>query len=143
MVMRSLRAVTFLTSIGILAGCATAPTGEPRVKSCTAASCEVEVTVSCHTFGMFCRANVDFYKVEAHGNNVFWTLRNGAGQSYEFDPDSGIEFKTAAGKSNFGCQPAGQGRFRCDNRKASGEFEYSVKVKGWPFVPRLDPWVVN
>jgi hypothetical protein len=135
-------ALAFAGLLVLVASCASAQApGQRRPTDCSDDDhCRVQVSVTCD-FVMFCRASVDFDEVRAHGHNVFWEINNGPGQNFTFDTASGIAFKTAAGQSNFRCQIlAGGQRFKCDNGRATGEFEYGIKVIG---VPRLDPWVVN
>ena len=132
--------VALLVAVAALvAGCATTPPGTPRTFDCTG-DCRVKVTVTC-TLVMFCHASVDFDEVRARGQNVFWDIDDASNSNFVFDPDTGIEFKTAEGRQNFRCQRLANGRsFKCDNGKAPGKFEYSVNIIG---APRLDPWVVN
>jgi len=125
----------------MLAGCASLMVENPPTppnQDCKG-ECRVNVSVTCK-FVMFCKVSVPD-EVYAHGQNVFWDLDQGAHPSFQFDPVSGIEFKTEEGRRNFPCQILAGGRsFKCDNGKAVGKYEYSVKVIG---VPRLDPWIVN
>lgn len=135
----SVRCTLALLGFAALTGCATAPSGNPRTFDC-AGDCRVKVKVTCEAV-VFCHASVDFDEVRARGQNVFWDIDESSLASFVFDPDTGIEFKTAEGRRNFPCQRLANGRsFKCDNGKAPGKFEYGVKVIG---VPRLDPWVVN
>jgi hypothetical protein len=124
-----------------LAGCASVMGEKPRApttQDCTG-ECRVNVSITC-VFVMFCKVSVPD-EVYAHGQNIFWDVDHGAHPSFQFDPVSGIEFKTEEGRRNFSCQVLAGGRsFKCDNAKAAGKYEYSVKVIG---VPRLDPWIVN
>jgi hypothetical protein len=134
------RSTLALLALAVLvAGCATTPPGTPRTFDCTG-DCRVKVTVTCQ-FVMLCHASVDFDEVRARGQNVFWEIDDASNSNFVFDPDTGIEFKTAEGRQNFRCQRLANGRsFKCDNGNAPGKFEYGVKVIG---VRRLDPWVVN
>lgn len=91
--------------------------------------------------------NVDVRELTVRGSNhvIFWRINNVGAQKYRF-PANGIEFKTAAGKREFGCAPQGSGGIviRCtDPNQAKGRFEYAVRVSGVPAVPVLDPWVIN
>ena len=132
------RCTLALAFAALVAGCATAPTGNPRTFDC--GDCRVKVKVTCEAV-MFCHASVDIDEIRARGQNVFWDIDDTSNANFVFDPDTGIAFKTPEGRQNFPCQRLANGRsFKCDNRGAAGKFEYGVKVIG---VPRLDPWVVN
>ena len=103
--------------------------------------CQVVVTIQCKHF-IDCDASIDHEGVNAHGNNVFWTIADDdTSRKFSFDPYTGIEFKTAEGRKAFECMPVGP-RFKCRNipDARADKYYYSVKVVG---VPRIDPWVVN
>ena len=108
----------------------------------SAQQCRVQVSVSCT--GSTCKLAVQYPVVGANGFDVVWEIVNQPGQSYTFTDDSGIAFKTDAGRNAFRCHREANGsRIACMNRGTRGEFEYAVRVGGAPSVPPLDPWVVN
>jgi len=108
----------------------------------SAQQCRVQVSVACT--GSTCKAAVEFETVAANGFDVVWEIVNKPGQSYTFADDSGISFKTEAGRNAFRCHREANGnRIACMNRGTQGEFEYAVRLSGTPVVPPLDPWVVN
>ncbi|HEX6136805.1 MAG TPA: hypothetical protein VF059_04060 [Casimicrobiaceae bacterium] len=127
----------------VLYGCAPSPRGpEPRDLVChSAEQCRVEVTVTC---APACSASVEYQRVFAKGHDVVWEIANTPGQSYVFDREAGIAFKTPAGRQAFRCNVEANGkRYGCRNGKAPGEYEYGVRLSGSPPVPPIDPWVVN
>ena len=127
-----------------LAGCAMAPAGtEAADFVCNSAQqCRVEVRVGCKQGA--CRIAVDHPRVAARGNDVVWVVVNRSGQSYAFADDSGIAFKSGAGRDTFRCHAEANGsRYACVNRRTPGTFEYGIRLVGAPAVAPLDPWVVN
>jgi hypothetical protein len=123
-----------------LYGCKSLPREGGTLDCRSAEQCKVEVSVASG------HIEVDFDTVAAHGHNVVWTVVNKAGQSYAFDHDAGIAFKTKAGQQAFRCNPeANDKRYKCNNNTdaPAGKFEYGVRLVGSPVVPPLDPWVVN
>jgi len=140
-----LRAIPLLAAslllVATLYGCAPLPPGERTLECHSAEQCRVEVSVVCEPS---CHIAVDFDVVAANGKDIVWTVFNKPGQSYVFDHDAGIAFKTAAGREAFACHPeATDKRYKCMNRRTQGKFEYGVRLAGSPAVPPLDPWVVN
>ncbi len=142
MSMRALFAV--VVGAGVLCGCSGAPFSTKSSMNCSSAEqCKVPVTVPC-TPG--CMISVPYEFVHAKGFDVVWEMKNGAGQSYEFDRNKGIEFKTAAGREAFRCHVEASGaRYKCMNvpNAPQGTYEYGVTLVGAPAVNPIDPWVVN
>jgi hypothetical protein len=144
MIKASMQCVVIAAMSALIAGCSSLSSqpGPPRAMSdCSDDDhCRVQVFVKCPTI-VTCETSVDITEIHVHGHNVFWELDDAAKRQFEFDPYSGIRFKTDDGKNNFVCAPSGPGKFHCRNdNKFHGRMEYGVKING---VRRLDPWVVN
>lgn len=133
-----------LVLVCALTGCASVPRGtESSDLTCNSAQqCRVNVEVTCAQGT--CSMTVDHPRVFARGNDVVWIIVNRPGQSYAFNNDAGIAFKTDAGRNVFRCHAEANGnRYACMNRGALGTFEYGIRLNGSPAVPPLDPWIVN
>jgi hypothetical protein len=138
----SVRNFVVVIVAGCLCGCAGAPPISKSPLTCNSAEqCRVTVqVVNCP----HCAISVAHDTVEARGFDVVWEIANASGQSYQFDRDKGIGFKTNAGKQVFRCHVEANGsRYKCNNRKDAGQYEYGVTLVGTPAVTPLDPWVVN
>ena len=135
----SMRSFLVVIVAGVLYGCAGTPPISKSPLTCnTPEQCKVIVQV------VHSKITVDHDTVEAKGFDVVWEIANASGQSYQFDRNKGIEFKTSAGKHVFNCHvEAGGNRYKCINHKDPGQYEYGVTLAGTPAVPPLDPWVVN
>ena len=135
----SIRSFLVVIVAGVLYGCAGTPPISKSPLTCNSAEqCKVTVQVA-HS-----KITVDHDTVEARGFDVVWEIANASGQSYQFDRNEGIEFKTNAGRQVFRCHVEANGnRYKCMNHKDPGQYEYRVALVGTPAVPPLDPWVVN
>lgn len=138
----SIRGFLVVVVAGVLYGCAGTPPISKSPLICNSAEqCRVTVqVVDCPR----CTISVAHDTVEARGFDVVWEIANASGQSYQFDRDKGIEFKTNAGKQVFSCHAEANGnRYKCNNHKDRGQYQYGVTLAGSPAVQPLDPWVVN
>lgn len=135
----SIRSILVVIVAAILYGCAGTPPISKSPLTCNSAEqCKVIVQV------VHSKITVDHDTVEARGFDVVWEITNASGQSYQFDRNKGIEFKTNAGKQVFNCHVEASGnRYKCNNRRDAGQYEYGVTLSGAPAVSPLDPWVVN
>lgn len=133
-----------------LQGCAALlPTDVPmrhaaavKLKNCHGVpDCAVTITVTCP--GGTCEAQADADVVVANKKPLQFTMGNAPGQSYKFDPDDGIRFKTVEGRKAFQCKLLGNGAFHCKGDGTGNGYEYSIHLTGTPEVPVVDPWVVN
>lgn len=138
-----IRGFVLVVAAGVLYGCAGTPPISKSPLTCNSPEqCVVIVRViNCPSH---CAISVRYDTVEARGFDVVWKMENDSGQSYAFDSNKGIEFKTNAGKQVFNCHVEANGnRYKCNNHKDPGQYEYGVTLVGTPAVPPLDPWVVN
>jgi len=123
-------------------------------QTCTTSPCPIAVGQSegCWPFNHLVLPDPIYVSVSTLPVTITWTLDSSTSPNTYFNPGNPIEFKKPEVRQYFRCSfdghdpdPAKPRSYSCIDLKDTpkGNYEYSIRTKGWCSPPDKDPTVVN